>query len=340
MNKDNGPWRITFDTNPDDCNLRCIMCETHSVYSNKCRKTRRRMDVELIKRILHENHETALKEIIPSTMGEPLLYKKFYDIIELCKKYNLKLNLTTNGTFPIKGAYTWGHLVIPVCSDVKISFNGATKYTQESIMLGIKWEDLLKNIKTFIKVRDEYADKKINYCKITLQLTFLEKNVQELADIVKLGIKLGVDRIKGHHLWAHFNETKCLSMRRNIDSINRWNKAVISAQKVAKSCKLANGSYIKLENIYTLNEEAQHELVPNGICPFLGKEVWVATDGRFNPCCAPDEKRRKLGYFGNLYKTTLMDIWNSEAYLQLKNNYRDHEICKKCNMRIPEVINV
>ena len=28
-----GPWRITFDTNPDDCNLRCIMCECFSPYS-------------------------------------------------------------------------------------------------------------------------------------------------------------------------------------------------------------------------------------------------------------------------------------------------------------------
>ena len=24
------PWRITFDTNPDDCNLNCVMCEEHS----------------------------------------------------------------------------------------------------------------------------------------------------------------------------------------------------------------------------------------------------------------------------------------------------------------------
>src|SRR5207253_2951864 len=25
-----GPWRITFDTNPDTCNLHCVMCEEHS----------------------------------------------------------------------------------------------------------------------------------------------------------------------------------------------------------------------------------------------------------------------------------------------------------------------
>jgi len=28
------PWRITFDTNPDTCNLHCIMCEEHSMYSS------------------------------------------------------------------------------------------------------------------------------------------------------------------------------------------------------------------------------------------------------------------------------------------------------------------
>ena len=29
----NFPWRITFDTNPDTCNLNCIMCEEFSPYS-------------------------------------------------------------------------------------------------------------------------------------------------------------------------------------------------------------------------------------------------------------------------------------------------------------------
>jgi len=23
-------WRVTIDTNPEDCNLKCIMCEEHS----------------------------------------------------------------------------------------------------------------------------------------------------------------------------------------------------------------------------------------------------------------------------------------------------------------------
>ena len=83
-----GPWRITFDTNPDDCNLSCIMCEDHSIYSTT-RKDRiasgigkRRMDVDLIRQILAETKGSSIREIIPSTMGEPLLYKHFEEIIK------------------------------------------------------------------------------------------------------------------------------------------------------------------------------------------------------------------------------------------------------------------
>ena len=78
-----GPWRITFDTNPDDCNLHCIMCEDHSPFSTtqpdrlSAGLPKRRMDIELIRRVLADSVGTSLREIIPSTMGEPLLYRDF-----------------------------------------------------------------------------------------------------------------------------------------------------------------------------------------------------------------------------------------------------------------------
>ena len=334
-----GPWRITFDTNPDDCNLSCIMCEDHSPFSTT-RKERvaagipkRRMNIELIKRIIHEAQGTPLREIIPSTMGEPLLYKNFEEILELCHNYNIKLNLTTNGTFPIKGVEKWAKLIVPVTSDVKISWNGASKDTQEKIMLGSQWEKVLDNVKKFITIRNDYAAKNSNYCQVTLQLTFLETNVHELADIVQLGIDLGVDRIKGHHLWAHFTEIKNLSMRRNQESIERWNKAVTQALTIASSRSLPNGKNIKLENIYLLDKHADQDLIPGGKCPFLGQEAWVATDGRFNPCCAPDKERRKLGDFGNLTGKSMQVIWGSQQYQSLQENYMHHDVCKGCNMR-------
>ena len=108
-----GPWRITFDTNPDDCNLHCIMCEDHSPYSSTQRdridagRPKRRMAIDLIERVLAESRGTPLREIIPSTMGEPLLFPDFDRILDLCATYGVKLNLTTNGTFPKRGARAW-----------------------------------------------------------------------------------------------------------------------------------------------------------------------------------------------------------------------------------------
>lgn len=44
---------------------------------------RRRMSLELIKKTVEEMAPLGLREIIPTTMGEPLQYKYFPQMIEL-----------------------------------------------------------------------------------------------------------------------------------------------------------------------------------------------------------------------------------------------------------------
>lgn len=336
-----GPWRITFDTNPDTCNLRCVMCEEHSAHSVLQIKRKeegrppRLMPFELLERVIADAAPHGLREIIPSTMGEPLLYEHFERIVDLCVQYGVKLNLTTNGTFPRLGVNAWAERIVPVTSDVKISWNGATKATQESVMVGVRWEKVLENVRSFIEVRDRFAASGGNRCRVTFQLTFLESNVAELADIVRLAVGLGVDRVKGHHLWAHFDAIKDQSMRRNQDAIRRWNVAVLAAQAAAAERTLPSGRHILLENISLLDETATEDLAPGGPCPFLGQEAWVSALGRFDPCCAPDAERRTLGEFGNLHERGLMEIWNGESYRELLSTYRNRKLCLGCNMRKP-----
>jgi glycosyltransferase involved in cell wall biosynthesis/MoaA/NifB/PqqE/SkfB family radical SAM enzyme len=336
-----GPWRITFDTNPDDCNLHCIMCEEHSPHSPLQRLRRqqgrppRRMDVALIERVLESSRGTGLREIIPSTMGEPLLYRDFERILDLCARYEVKLNLTTNGTFPRLGARAWAEKIVPVTSDTKISWNGATAGTHERIMLGTRWEEVVRNVRDFVGVRDEHARAGGNRCRVTFQLTFLEHNVEELPDIVRLAAELGVDRVKGHHLWAHFPEIRDLSMRRSPEAIGRWNQAVRGAQAAAERHRRADGTRVLLENLFELDAAGTDDIAPGGACPFLGQEAWVSAEGRFDPCCAPDAERRTLGDFGNLGDNSLGEIWNGAEYRDLVANYRHRKLCRGCNMRKP-----
>ena len=336
-----GPWRITFDTNPDLCNLRCVMCEEHSPHSplqirrKEAGKERRLMPFELIERVVAEAAPRGLREIIPSTMGEPLLYERFEGILELCRRYDVKLNLTTNGTFPRLGARAWAELIVPVTSDVKISLNGATKATHEEIMVGSDWEKVVENMRTLVAVRDAHAASGGNRCRVTFQLTFLESNVSELPDIVRLALDLGVDRVKGHHLWAHFDEIRSQSMRRSPESIARWNQAVLGAQEAAAERCLPNGKHVLLENIFVLDATATEDLAPGGPCPFLGQEAWVSAVGRFDPCCAPDAERRTLGELGDLNRQSFMEIWDGEEYRELTATYRNRRLCRGCNMRKP-----
>ncbi len=331
-----GPWRITFDTNPDDCNLNCIMCERFSKYAPKVSHKPRRMKFKIIEQVVSETGPRGLREIIPSTMGEPLLYDKFESIVDLCGQKRISLNVTTNGTWPRFSPKRWAETLCPITSDVKISWNGATAETQEAIMPGSRFERRIEDLRDFISVRDEIASADLNRCSVTLQCTFMERNLSELPDLIRLASDLGVDRVKGHHLWVHFKEMSSEDMRRSTDSRLRWNKVVEECQSVARKNPKTDGRTVKLVNFTPLPELDSIILPKLWECPFLGKEAWINAEGRFDPCCAPDIERQDLGFFG--YVTGpggFTAIWNDEKYSRLARNYISNPVCQKCTMRKP-----
>jgi len=336
-------WRATLDTNPDFCNLNCIMCEDHSPYGDDriTRKNQGRirptMDVILLERIIREVAVLGFKEIIPSTMGEPLLYPHFDTFLDLCHELGLKLNLTTNGTFPASSKHQnveyWAKRIVPIGSDVKISWNGASSDVQKNIMLGADLDQHISNAKRFIAVRDEMSD--INYCSLTMQLTFMRVNLEEIPTMVRLASELGFDRVKGHQLWTHFPELKAQSLRNETQYAKRWNEIVDQCEDIVGECNASINRQIQLDNFLRLDLNDLDDISPTGTCPFLNREIWVDPTGRFNVCCAPDKERRALGEFGNLNNTTVKHIIEGEDYQQLVDNYRERPLCKGCNMRRP-----
>ena len=332
-----GPWRITFDTNPDQCNIHCIMCEEHSKYNLSKGNMNRIMDFRIIEKVIEDAVDYGLKEIIPSTMGEPLLYKNFLDIIEIVKRRNLKLNLTTNGTFPRLGAEEWAKLILPIASDIKISINGAIKETNELIMDCINFIKQISNIENLIQIRDKLSKLGINHPTITFQTTFMKRNLNELPKLLRLALIMDVDRFKGHHIWITHPELENESLKQDWGSIKQWNKIAEELYAIAETERLNNGRKIKLDNIYpTLYPDQNKKNLNDLVCPFLGREAWIAWDGKFNVCCAPDNLREKFGSFGNVYDSDFMELWTSKSYTDLVQNWGNYEVCGICNMRKPK----
>lgn len=336
------PWRITLDTNPDDCNMHCVMCEEHSVHSKAQTERKRsgipdrRMPLELVRNVIEQAKELGVTEVIPSTMGEPLLYHHFEEMLSLIQSHGMRMNLTTNGTFPRLGAKAWAQKIVPLTSDIKISWNAATPETDQKIMIGSNWNRRIQGVKDLISIRDEHFQRTGYYCGITFQMTFLEMNIHELDQMIELCLLLGIDRLKGHHLWTHFPEIEHLSMRRSSKSIHRWNHAVSQAKESVEKNRFTNGKKLLLENFFPLDPQQQEDIAPGDDCPFIGKEIWISAEGKFNPCCAPNQERLTLGEFGNLKEVSLSDIWYGRPYRNLIQNYQNHALCKGCNMRTPK----
>jgi hypothetical protein len=172
---------------------------------------------------------------------------------------------------------------------------------------------VLENVRTFIRVRDDHAAGGGNRCRITFQLTFLEANVAELATSSPGGLDLGVDRVKGHHLWAHFD-----AIRRAVDASQPRGDPPLEPRRPRAREARRRPALPMASTCCSRTSSCSTKTLPRtsrrGPVSVLGQEAWVSAEGRFDPCCAPDAQRRTLGELGNLHDRGLMEIWNGDAY--------------------------
>jgi MoaA/NifB/PqqE/SkfB family radical SAM enzyme len=323
-----GPWRLTLVTNPDDCNLACDMCE--------CGAARRpgpprRMDPSLAERAVREAARLGVTDVIPSTMGEPLLWAGLDRLVDLCAELGLRLNVTTNGTFPGRGAARWAERLVPVCSDVKLSWNGATAATAEALMPGLDLARAIEAARTFVRVRDARA-RPGRRCRVSFQVTAQEANVGELAAIVRLAASLGVERVKVNQLQPRFPHLAERSLRRSADAIRRWNAAVRGAHAAAEEHRLPSGARVLLENVVAFAEDPAAP-APVGPCRFVGREAWVHPDGRFAPCPHPAAARGELVELGSVSELPLGELWDAEPFRSFVASWEGHPVCRACPLR-------
>jgi MoaA/NifB/PqqE/SkfB family radical SAM enzyme len=288
------------------------------------------MDPDLALGIVEERRGSPLAEVIPSTMGEPLLWAGLPALLDRIAALGLAVNLTTNGTFPGRGAAAWAEALVPVSRDVKISWNGATASTAEAIMPGLRFGAAVEAVRALVAVRDRRARPE-RRCTVSFQVTAQEGNLRELPGIVRLAAALGVDRVKLNQLQVRSPDLAAHSLRRSPEAILRWNDAVRAARLAADEARAA-GAPVRLENAVELSPDPAAP-APRGPCPFLGKEAWVGWDGAFAPCPHPAAARGELGDFASAAAAGLGAIWGSKRYRALVAGYEAHPVCRACPFR-------
>ena len=133
------------------CNVDCICCPTS-------RSSRRRgyMDFDLFRRIIDEASEIGVKAIFLFLHGEPMLHPQIVEMIRYIKSKRLAYHMTTNG-IPFNVTKIRGILSSGTDNADHISFSmmGATKQVHEKIVRKANYDDVVKNLKMLVDMREE-----------------------------------------------------------------------------------------------------------------------------------------------------------------------------------------
>lgn len=311
--------RITLLTNPEKCNLRCPLCFLNQRSGVECGERGgecRELDgcgfgempFDVVRAAIEKyaaerdaSDNRILREVIPSTMGEPLLYSRFDELLELCRGLEIPLNLTTNGTFPGKWGSDAGMVtLLRACSDIKVSYLASEQFDGWKANV----EKLLNERRGLIAVRaaqngnamrvGNVANSMLNaraldIATVSLQVTLHKKNVDDVAELVAWASAIGIERIK-------WNPVVFLSVA---SQELREMYALDDASLGNLRAELRTGAFVfskvKHEGSLFFDNSEDHCAVGGKCesCPFAD-EVWVWPDGHEDHCPNPERRWGEL----------------------------------------------
>lgn len=291
--------RLTLLTNPDMCNLHCPLC----FLEQRGRKFGMgEMPFEVARHAIELALPQGLREVIPSTMGEPLLYSYFDELLGLCETLCVPVNLTTNGSFPgVWGSEEGLARLLAACSDIKVSCMGWGESFCE-MMPGLTFDKWKRNVERLVELRKQWGEAEglkaenreaeslkakslkagcARGATVSLQVTLHRKNFEAAAEILQWAESIGVDRIKWN--LPVFLSVAPAGMRERyglsdveIDTL----RGRIASEKVRCEGSLFFESR-KLKPEGAMQSEAD--------CPFVG-ELWILPDGSTQRCPNPERR--------------------------------------------------
>lgn len=287
------------------CNLRCIMCPL-----SKGLKRKQGL-------LSFENFKKVFDEITPSYLnltgiGEPLLNKDLFRIISYARKHNSIVKLDTNAT--LLNEENANKLLATNINIVSVSIDSKDKKTYEKIRKNARFETTLKNLRNFVKLRNNLKSK----TKIHVNFVLQKNNLNEIVELLKFLDSLNVDAINGDIALP-------LGENKNID---KRDISIIERKKIKKQLEnLKTNASLNIEHVNEFLEKGYSNERKNCFYPWYYPSItW---DGFLVPCCYICDNEI---VFGNILKDGFMNVWNNEktrAFRKMLANKREG-ICQNC----------
>jgi radical SAM protein with 4Fe4S-binding SPASM domain len=247
--------------------------------------------------------EQVLKELKPYTdevalhvMGDPMVLSNLGDYLDCAHDEGFKVMITTSGFYLDEVRRL--ALFHPALRQINISLNSFNKNS-----VSRTFESYMEPI---LALCDEKLHSKSDF--------FINLRLWNLDEV---------------HSESNFNESlfSLLENHFNIDSI------ITRMNGERQSIRLASKILLHFDRYFQW-PSLDNEVVGDGYCHGLSKQIAILSDGRVVPCCLDGEGIMELG---NLHMTNLGKILSTKRSYDIIDGFSrgicSEELCQKCNYK-------
>ena len=257
------------------------------------------------------NKMPFIKEVELTGLGEPLMHKDLFRMIEYAKKRKIRTVVTTNAT--LLNEKNIENVLKSGLDVIHISIDSADPETFKAIRVGTTLEKVTTAMKNLIDAKKRAGSN----LRIVVNSILMMRNYRQVGDMVKLCGAAGVDAISFSDMQYAFDvgiSTRSESLRCASDpEKDKMRKLFEQAEGMAKEFGLEIG----------LPPLTQPKVRTR--C----KQPWtmLVTDerGEVRPCCAIH-----FVSFGNLSKDGFSEIWNGEKFRTFREKLLSEDPPDKC----------
>jgi radical SAM protein with 4Fe4S-binding SPASM domain len=252
-----------------------------------------------------------VKELELTGLGEPLMHKDLFRMIEYAGKRKVRTVVTSNAT--LLDARNIQKVLDSGLDEIHISIDSADPEIFKTIRVGTTLEKVTTNLKNLVDARNRTGSK----LRVVINSILMMRNYHQIGDMIKLCGAAGVNEISFSDMQYAFDvgiSTKAESLRCASDAEKSEMKKIFDqAEGMAREF----GIQIGLPRLDQPKVRTR--------C----KQPWtmLVTDerGEVRPCCAIH-----FVSFGNLSQDRFNSIYNREKFENFREKLLSDEVPDKC----------
>ena len=309
-------WLTVYMDINNKCNIRCRMC----YFSLSISQPVSIMNLTLFKKIADQVFSKT-KVLHLSCAAEPLMVKNFSEYIKIAKQYSIPVTrVVTNGLLLNEDVIKT--MIESNISELRISLDGSKKETYGQIRQGSNFDKVINNIKLLQSMK---ATSGADSPRLAILCTLMRSNIEDLPELVSLAKALGADSLKTTHLIPF----EGLNMMKEslINCMEKTNIILDQARHIAKEIDL---DFECIPNFTFDEDKNTNQVFTRPYCTRPFDFMYINSEGDVVPCIMLSMKKYNVGSFE---KKTFNEIWDGEAYRNIRRLFNKKllpENCRNC----------